>query len=63
MMYCCHFLLPGVEVAADHEEQITFSTSMSKEDFFKWLISRGIGEDDGKILIRKNNIAQHHKPI
>ena len=52
-MYCLHFLLAGMEVPADQKEQMTFSSSMSKEDFFKWLMSRGIDEEDCKTLSSK----------
>ena len=56
-----HFLLAGVEVSADHEKQMTFNSSMSKEDFYKWLRSRGISEEDGKTLISKyNNIICYY---
>ena len=38
------------EVPVDHEEQMA---SMSDEDFFKWLRSRGINEKDYKALTGK----------
>ena len=35
------------------EEQVMFNSSMSEEDFFKWLKSRGISDKDCKTLSGK----------
>ena len=36
---------------------LTFSSSMSDEDFFKWLRSKGISDKDCKTLSGKCNVA------
>ena len=35
------------------EEQVMFNSSMSDNDFFKWLRSRGVSDKDCKILSGK----------
>ena len=35
------------------EVQVTFNSSMSEEDFFKWLRSKGVSDKDCKILSGK----------
>ena len=35
------------------EMQVTFNNSMSEEDFFKWLKSRGVSDKDCKTLTGK----------
>ena len=35
------------------EVQMTFNSSMSEEDFFKWLRSRGVSDKDCKTLSGK----------
>ena len=34
-------------------DEVTFNSSMSDENFFKWLKSRGIGDKDRKALSGK----------
>ena len=45
----------GVEVPAD--ARMTFNTSMSEDDFFKWLRSRGVSEQDRKTLSGKRRYS------
>ena len=45
--YKHYYVESGVHIPA--EEQKTFNSSASDEDFFKWLRSRGISDNDCKI--------------
>ena len=53
------FLLAGVKMPTDHKEQMMFNRSMSEEDFFKWLSSRGVSDKDCKTLSGKMHHAYH----
>ena len=41
-------------------QKLKFSSSMSDEDFFKWLRSKGISDKDCKILPGKYTILKCH---
>jgi hypothetical protein len=41
----------GVNVPV--EDEMTFSCSMSEDDFFEWLKSKGVNERDHKTLVGK----------
>ena len=45
---CLSCIFAGVEAPA--EEKVMFNRSMSEEDFFEWLKSKGIGEKDCNTL-------------
>ena len=48
LLYCLH-----TGIGASSEEQVVFSGSMSEEDFFKWLRSKGVSDKDCKTLSGK----------
>ena len=50
------FIHVGVEVPV--EVEMTSNSSMSEEDFFKWLRSRGVSDKDCKTLSGK--MHQHY---
>ena len=45
----------GVEVPTN--AQMMFNSSMSDEDFFKWLRSRGVNDKDCKTLTGRKTLA------
>ena len=46
------FILTGVKVPAEDEQRM-FNSTMSDDDFFKWLRSKGISEKDCNALSGK----------
>ena len=50
-------LLVGVKVPPKDETTLNFSSSMSEEDFFKWLKSKGVSEKDCKTLSGKLSVT------
>ena len=41
------------------KEEMTFSSSMSEEDFFKWLKSKGVSDKDRKTLSGKTKPVKY----
>ena len=48
---CMCFICVGIEMPA--AAKVTFDSSMSEAEFFKWLQGRGVSEKDCKILSGK----------
>ena len=47
--------VPAAEEVAVETYSVTFDSSMSDEDFFKWLKLKGISQKDSKALSGRHN--------